>query len=128
MNLPEVQKLLGYSTGPENQTDKEADITNVMQVPDQPQVQQQTVQQDQSQPMVVTQWHRSLRCPRYQYNNNNRWLLPLLMFQYNRYQCKGSWPVFQCHNSTCRRGCQQQTTKIWIYHTSYLIHIENNSY
>ena len=61
LNLPEVQKLLGYSTGPENKTDKEADITNVIQVPDQPQPQQQTIQQtvqvasqDQSQPMMVT--------------------------------------------------------------------------
>ena len=53
---PEVQKLSGYSTGPENKTDKEADITNVIQVPDQPQAQQQTVQmvqQDQSQPVTV---------------------------------------------------------------------------
>ena len=40
LNLPEVQKLLGYSTGPENKTDKEVDITNVIQVPDQPQPQQ----------------------------------------------------------------------------------------
>ena len=60
MNLLEVQKLLGYSTGPENKTDKEADITNVIQVPDQPQAQQQTIQQtvkmvqkDQSQPVAV---------------------------------------------------------------------------
>ena len=65
LNLPEVQKLLGYSTGPEKKTDKEADITNVIQVPDQPQPQQQTTQQtiqqtvqmvsqDQSQPVMVT--------------------------------------------------------------------------
>ena len=59
LNLLEVQKLLGYSTGPENKTDKEADITNVIQVPDEPQAQQQTVQmvqtvqQDQSQPVMV---------------------------------------------------------------------------
>ena len=45
LNLLEVQKLLGYSTGPENKTDKEADITNVIQVPDQPQPQQHSVLQ-----------------------------------------------------------------------------------
>ena len=58
MNLPEVQKLLGYSTGPESKMEKDIEHSNVIDVAEhtqQPQQQaiQQTVQQEQSQPQPI---------------------------------------------------------------------------
>ena len=156
LNLLEVQKLLGYSTGPENKTDKEADITNVIQVPDQPQAQQQTiqqtvqkaqmVQQDQSQPVMVN---------------------PVVQIPANDGDPSGTGPSgfpdatttagdsCPCSSTTVSSasgsatattstepefhgqcsaillpggGSGHQGPKIWKYHVSYLIHIETNSY
>ena len=148
LNLLEVQKLLGYSTGPENKTNKEEDITNVIQVPDQPQPQQQSVQQtiqqtvqmvpqDQFQPVMVNPVAQLLQVSQMHScttTTGDSWPCSSTTgtsTSSSATAASSAEPEFHGQCSTILlpgASSGHQAPKIWKYHISYLIHIVNNSY